>query len=209
MPLIKRMVNLVERMARKLHQSDMNKSEKLLEWSIRKFRLQRNSHLKKGKIVYRGEIYWCELGENIGSEESKRRPVVIIQNQKGNDHSPTTIVAPITNATINLPIAVPINRAANPNVTGTIDLGQIKVIHKSRIIGKSIDKLKTSELKKVDMALMKSVGTYQYLIREQRKYQQKDSYAKSLNRILMDIQQELGVNKNEDIIKAIQSLKSK
>lgn len=57
-------------------------------------------------MIYRGEVYWCYLGENIGNEESKKRPVVIIQNQKGNDNSPTTIVAPITNATINLPIAV-------------------------------------------------------------------------------------------------------
>ncbi|WP_191992153.1 type II toxin-antitoxin system PemK/MazF family toxin [Peribacillus tepidiphilus] len=158
--------------------------------------------MKNNKVIYRGEIYWCELGENIGSEESKRRPVVVIQNQKGNDNAPTTIVAPITNATINLPIAVPINRAANPNVTGTIDLGQVKVVHKSRLIGNSIDKLKNAELKKVDHALMKSIGTYQYLIHEQR-----DNYARSLNRQLREIQQELGVNKNEDILSAIQSLK--
>lgn len=209
MPLIMRMVNLVERMARKLHQSDPDKSEKLLEWSIRKIRLNRSFHLKNNKVIYRGEIYWCELGENIGSEESKRRPVVVIQNQKGNHNAPTTIVAPITNATINLPIAVPINRAANPNVTGTIDLGQVKVVHKSRLIGNSIDKLKNAELKKVDHALMKSIGTYQYLIHEQRKFQQKDNYARSLNRQLREIQQELGVNKNEDILSAIQSLKNK
>lgn len=209
MPLITRMVNLVERMARKLHQSDPDKSEKLLEWSIRKIRLNRSFHLKNNKVIYRGEIYWRELGENIGSEESKRRPVVVIQNQKGNDNAPTTIVAPITNATINLPIAVPINREANPNVTGTIDLGQVKVVHKSRLIGNSIDKLKNAELKKVDHALMKSIGTYQYLIHEQRKFQQKDNYARSLNRQLREIQQELGVNKNEDILSAIQSLKNK
>ncbi|WP_180232522.1 type II toxin-antitoxin system PemK/MazF family toxin [Bacillus cereus] len=203
------MVNLVERMSRKLHLSNSDKSEKLLEWSIKKIRLNRNFHLRNTKVIYRGEIYWCELGENVGNEESKRRPVVIIQNQKGNDKSPTTIIAPITNATINLPIAVPLNRVENPNVTGTIDLGQIRVIHKSRLIGNNIDKLKNAELKKVDHALMKSIGTYQYLIREKQKFEQKEIYATSLNRILGDVRQELGVKKNEDILSAIQSLKNK
>ncbi|MBU8802495.1 type II toxin-antitoxin system PemK/MazF family toxin [Bacillus licheniformis] len=209
MALIKRMVSLIERMANRLNQFDPDKTMKLLDWTIRKFRIQANAHLHNNKVIYRGEVYWCYLGENIGNEESKKRPVVIIQNQKSNDHSPTTIVAPITNATIDLPIAVPINRAQNPNVTGTIDLGQIKVVHKARLIGNSIDKLKNSELKKVDMAIMKSVGTYNHLIREQRKFEQKERYAKSLNQVLSEIKKELGITKNEDILNAIKSIKSK
>lgn len=209
MPLIKRMVALIERMANRLDQSDSDKTVKLLDWTIRKFRIQVNAHRHNNKVIYRGEVYWCNLGENIGNEESKKRPVVIIQNQKGNDNSPTTIVAPITNATINLPVAVPINRTQNPNVTGTIDLGQIKVVHKARLIGNSIDKLRNSELKKVDMALMKSVGTYTHLIREKRKFEQKEKYAQNLNQVLSEIKQELGITKNEEIIKAIQTLKSK
>lgn len=206
---IKRMVALIERMANRLHQVDPEKTVKLLDWTIRKFRIQVNAHLHSNKVIYRGEVYWCYLGENIGNEECKKRPVVIIQNQKGNDHSPTTIVAPITNSIINLPIAVPINRTQNPNVTGTIDLGQIRVVHKARLIGNSIDKLKNSELKKVDFALMKSIGIYHHLIREQRKFEQKERYAQSLNQILSEIKQELGITKNEEILDAIQSLKSK
>ena len=94
-------------------------------------------------------------------------------------------------------------------MTGTIDLGQIKVVHKARLIGNSIDKLKNSELKKVDMAIMKSVGTYNHLIREQRKFEQKERYAKSLNQVLSEIKKELGNTKNEDILNAIKSIKSK
>lgn len=207
MPNITRMINLIERMARRLYRSNNEKTEKILEWTIRKIRLQTNAHRKDNKVIYRGEIFWCDLGENIGSEESKRRPVVIVQNQKGNNNSPTTIIAPITNATINLPIAVPINREENPDITGTVDLGQIKVIHKARLIGNSIGKLTTSELKKIDIALMKSVGTFGHLIREQKKYQQKDQYSKELNRILRETRKELGIQKNEDIIKQIKTLK--
>lgn len=209
MSTIKRLVDLIEKMSRKLHQSNSDKSIKLLEWTIKKIRLNRKVHLQTNKVIYRGEIYWCELGENIGSEESKRRPVVIIQNQKGNEKAPTTIIAPITNSSINLPIAVAIDRLSNSNITGTIDLGQIKVIHKSRLIGDSIDKLKNSELKKVDYALMKSIGTYQYVVHEQRKFKQKENYADHLNTLLKNLQLELGVNKKEDLLSAILSLKHK
>lgn len=205
MPVIGRMISILEKMVRKLEVLEAKKAENLLEWHIKKIRLHKSSHLKNNKEVYRGEIFWCELGENIGNEECKKRPVVIIQNQRGNDNAPTTIVAPITNATIKLPVAMPID-IENSDVTGTIDLGQIRVIHKSRLIGGKIGKLKGAEIKKMDGALMKSVGVYGYLKHEQEKFNQKDNYAKKLNQKLRRIKEELGVNNDEDIIKVIQEL---
>ncbi len=47
-------------------------------------------------IVQRGDIYYADLGERIGSEQSGLRPVLIIQNNVGNLHSPTVIVSPLT-----------------------------------------------------------------------------------------------------------------
>ena len=44
----------------------------------------------------RGELYYADLGTGIGSEQNGYRPVVIIQNDVGNKHSPTTIVAAIS-----------------------------------------------------------------------------------------------------------------
>lgn len=44
----------------------------------------------------RGELYYADLGTGIGSEQNGYRPVVIIQNNVGNRHSPTTIVAAIS-----------------------------------------------------------------------------------------------------------------
>ena len=81
MPIIKRFLTIIEKMANRLNQLDPDKTVKLLDWTIRKFRIQANAHKYNNKIVYRGEIYWCYLGENIGNEENKKRPVVIIQNQ--------------------------------------------------------------------------------------------------------------------------------
>lgn len=46
--------------------------------------------------VYRGDIFYANLEPVIGSEQGGIRPVLIIQNDIGNRHSPTVIVAAIT-----------------------------------------------------------------------------------------------------------------
>lgn len=46
--------------------------------------------------IKRGDIYMCDLGTNKGSIQSGLRPVVVLQCNKGNTASTTTIVAPIT-----------------------------------------------------------------------------------------------------------------
>ena len=46
--------------------------------------------------VKRGEIYWVEFDPVKGSEQGGLRPALVLQNDLGNTHSPTTIVAAIT-----------------------------------------------------------------------------------------------------------------
>ena len=46
--------------------------------------------------VLRGEIYLADLSERVGSEQGGVRPVVVMQNNKGNKHSPTIIVCLLT-----------------------------------------------------------------------------------------------------------------
>lgn len=48
--------------------------------------------------VKRGEIYWVDWSSGRGSEQSGVRPALIIQNDTGNRHSPTTIVASLSTA---------------------------------------------------------------------------------------------------------------
>lgn len=48
--------------------------------------------------VKRGEIWYADLGSREGSEQRGVRPVLIIQNDKGNTHSPTVIAASMTDA---------------------------------------------------------------------------------------------------------------
>ena len=46
--------------------------------------------------VKRGDIYYADLSPVVGSEQGGLRPVLIIQNDVGNRHSPTVIAAAIT-----------------------------------------------------------------------------------------------------------------
>jgi len=46
--------------------------------------------------VKRGDIYYADLSPVVGSEQGGLRPVLIVQNDTGNKHSPTVIAAAIT-----------------------------------------------------------------------------------------------------------------
>ena len=46
--------------------------------------------------VKRGDIYLADLGDNQGSVQKGERPVIIVQNNKGNLYSPTVTVIPVT-----------------------------------------------------------------------------------------------------------------
>ncbi len=49
-------------------------------------------------LVKRGEIYYADLSPVVGSEQGGIRPVLIVQNDVGNKHSPTVIAAAITSS---------------------------------------------------------------------------------------------------------------
>ena len=52
--------------------------------------------MKKNWVYRRGDIYCADLNPVIGSEQGGTRPVVVIQNDTGNKHAPTLIVATVT-----------------------------------------------------------------------------------------------------------------
>ena len=43
----------------------------------------------KNVIIKRGDVYYADLRPVIGSEQGGVRPVLVIQNDTGNRHSPT------------------------------------------------------------------------------------------------------------------------
>lgn len=52
--------------------------------------------MKEEQRIHRGDLYYADLRLTLGCEQGGVRPVVILQNNTGNLHSPTVIVAPIT-----------------------------------------------------------------------------------------------------------------
>ena len=50
-------------------------------------------------MISRGDIYYADLSPVIGSEQGGIRPVLVLQNNKGNKFSTTVIVAPISSKT--------------------------------------------------------------------------------------------------------------
>lgn len=110
--------------------------------------------------IRRGDIFVTDLesvGENVGSEQSSKRPAVIIQNDTGNEYSPTTIVAFITTKNKhNIPTHVRLHtsRLYYPSIAL---LEQIRTISKERLV-KYIGTLSDSEMEKIVKALCISLG---------------------------------------------------
>ncbi|MEZ2458112.1 type II toxin-antitoxin system PemK/MazF family toxin [Salinicoccus roseus] len=107
----------------------------------------------------RGEVYLADLSPVQGSEQGGKRPVVIIQNNVGNYHSPTVIVAAITGR-INkakIPTHVEISKDTyNLDKDSVILLEQIRTVDKKRLREK-LTYLNEEKMKEVDKALMVSL----------------------------------------------------
>lgn len=98
------------------------------------------------------DIYYCDLGKNLGSEQGGVRPCIILQNNMGNKYSPTTIIAPFTTATKRpLPTHIPLKLRGRDTC---ILMEQMRVIDKSRI-GKFYGKIDDVELQKKIQAAIK------------------------------------------------------
>ena len=84
----------------------------------------------------RGDIYYADLRPVVGSEQGGIRPVLIIQNDTGNKHSPTVICAAIPSQIhkSKLPTHVELD-ACRYNIVkdSVILLEQLRTIDKKRL----------------------------------------------------------------------------
>ena len=108
--------------------------------------------------IKRSEIYYADLNPVKGSEQGGVRPVLIIQNDKGNKHSPTTIVAAITSKLDKhrLPTHVGVKMDGLP-LNSLVLLEQICTMDKSRIL-EYVGILDEETMVRVDAALIISIG---------------------------------------------------
>ena len=107
----------------------------------------------------RGEIYLANFDPAVGSEIQKTRPALILQNDLGNQHSPTTIVAAVTAAGKKLfPVQVPVSAGKGGlDRDSLIQLNQIRTLDKSRLIHK-LGAVDESTMQAVEKALLISLG---------------------------------------------------
>lgn len=112
------------------------------------------------KEIRRSDLVLVSLDPAIGSEQGKTRPVLVIQNDTGNELSPTTIIAPVTSKIFSkkFPTNVEIDSSNSPlRQKSTVLLNQIRTIDKQRII-KIYGRVSPSKMKEVDEAIMISLG---------------------------------------------------
>lgn len=110
-------------------------------------------------VVRRGDIYYADLRPVVGSEQGGIRPVLVIQNDTGNRHSPTVIIAAITSKMnkAKLPTHVEINSDRCDIVKDSVILlEQLRTIDKKRLKDK-VCHLDGEILKTVDAALLISL----------------------------------------------------
>lgn len=113
-------------------------------------------------LVKRGEIYFADMGEGIGSEQNGVRPVLILQNDVGNKYSPTTIVALITSISkkMNLPVHYEIRKeVSNLPQDSVVLLEQIRTIDKQRLL-KKVSHLNEEQMKTINHKILVSLGMF-------------------------------------------------
>lgn len=144
--------------------ASMSKPERMLEEQeqIKFLENYRKERENRKMEIKRGDLYYAALDETyVGSEQTGVRPVVILQNNIGNEHSPTVIVAPITskiNSKAIIPTHVYIKGYKNRLKQNSLVLTeQIRAIDKQRL-KYYIGALDAGELRVVDKALIISLG---------------------------------------------------
>ena len=106
-------------------------------------------------VIKRGDIFYADLRPVVGSEQGGIRPVLIIQNDVGNRHSPTVICAAITSKMnkAKLPTHIELNAARYHMVKDSVILlEQLRTIDKVRLKDK-ICHLDSEIMEKVGKAL--------------------------------------------------------
>ena len=110
--------------------------------------------------VKRGDIFYADLSPVVGSEQGGIRPVLIIQNDVGNKHSPTVIAAAITSRLnkTKLPTHIEVDASLyGLSKDSVVLLEQIRTIDKQRLREK-MGHLDTGMMCLIDKGISVSFG---------------------------------------------------
>ena len=109
-------------------------------------------------MIKRGDVYYADLSPVIGSEQGGVRPVVVVQNDKGNRYSKTIIIAPISKKMSKPPIPTHvIFRDDSLSYVSMILCEQLRTIDKKRL-GQWICTLDDKTIEKINKAIRVSLA---------------------------------------------------
>ncbi|MDL2300243.1 type II toxin-antitoxin system PemK/MazF family toxin [Clostridiaceae bacterium OttesenSCG-928-D20] len=111
-------------------------------------------------MVKKGDIFYADLSPVVGSEQGGVRPVLIVQNNTGNKHSPTVIAAAITSqiGKARLPTHIELSaQSFGLNKDSVILLEQIRTLDKTRL-KERMGNVDDSVMNRVDNAIAVSFG---------------------------------------------------
>lgn len=110
--------------------------------------------------MHRGEIYLVDLSNQIGCEQAGIRPALIVQNEIGNLHSPTTIICPLTSqdkTRIDTHVTLSPEDAGLLKVS-TVLCEQVRVVDKTRLKKKLGEIVNLEKIEDINKKLMISIG---------------------------------------------------
>lgn len=109
--------------------------------------------------INKGDLFYADLRPVVGSEQGGIRPVLVIQNDIGNRHSPTVIVASVTSRTGKRPLPTHITLAGQSCLRrdSVVLLEQVRTIDRSRL-REYIGHLDAAAIRAVDQGLAISFG---------------------------------------------------
>ena len=119
--------------------------------------------MKEDWVYRRGDMYFADLDPVVGSEQGGTRPVIVIQNDTGNKHSPTLIVATVTTRIRkkeNMPTHLLIKDNPAFREASVVQLEQIRTIDKCRI-DNYLGKVTPREMVAIEKALSISLAMEQ------------------------------------------------
>ena len=103
----------------------------------------------------RGDIYYANMEPHVGSEQGGERPVVVLQNDAGNKHSPTLIIATLTSRVdkkSHLPTHVLLDHNPGLKVPSIVQLEQIFTLDKQRV-QRFVGQASEEEMRRIETAL--------------------------------------------------------
>ena len=107
-------------------------------------------------MIRRGDVYWTRPDPTEGSEQSGRRPAIVVSRDAINEHSPVVVIVPTTSYAPKkkiYPSQVLLRRGEGGLLNDSIALGdQVRTLSKSRL-GDQLGRLSSPKLTEISAAL--------------------------------------------------------